>query len=142
MDVIFETEDGALFKMKVGHSHTVLETKQKIHKFAGIPISHQILAHQDEVLDDSSSVESYSITENSRIHLRIEDPCRGLPGQPKMVDLLLKVADSTSLFCVTMNRRDSIMQLKHKIHETEGEFLFILFLAPILIMFLGIPDSW
>ncbi|XP_017641366.1 ubiquitin domain-containing protein 7SL RNA1-like isoform X2 [Gossypium arboreum] len=71
MDVIFETQKGKPFSIEVGFFDTVLEIKEKIHKYHGIPIPHQTLIFNGNVLQDDRDVEYCEILQNSRIQLLV-----------------------------------------------------------------------
>ncbi|MBA0638156.1 hypothetical protein Godav_005168 [Gossypium davidsonii] len=71
MDVIFETQKGKPFSIEVGFFDTVLEIKEKIHKYHGIPIPHQTLIFNGHVLQDDRDVEYCEILQNSRIQLLV-----------------------------------------------------------------------
>ncbi|XP_022720586.1 probable ubiquitin receptor RAD23 isoform X2 [Durio zibethinus] len=69
MDVIFETQRGRPFSIEVGFFDTVLEIKEKVQKYQGIPIPSQTLVFNGKVLQDEKDVEFCEILQNSRIQL-------------------------------------------------------------------------
>ncbi|XP_057449480.1 ubiquitin domain-containing protein 7SL RNA1-like [Lotus japonicus] len=69
MDVFFELPRGRPFSIEVGFFDTVLEIKEKVQKYQGIPISKQTLILKGQVLQDDGDVWKYEILQNSRIQL-------------------------------------------------------------------------
>ncbi|KAK8618310.1 hypothetical protein V6N13_132305 [Hibiscus sabdariffa] len=71
MDVIFDTQRGKPFSIEVGFFDTVLEIKEKVQKYQGIPIPNQTLVFNGQVLQDERDVEFCEILHNSRIQLLV-----------------------------------------------------------------------
>ncbi|KAM1347797.1 hypothetical protein ACFX2H_036684 [Malus domestica] len=71
MDVNFELRRGKYFTIEVGYFDTVLEIKEKVQKYQGIPISHQTLVFNGQVLNDKRDVAYCEIYNNSSIQLLI-----------------------------------------------------------------------
>ncbi|CAN6546649.1 unnamed protein product [Malus baccata var. baccata] len=71
MDVNFELRRGKYFTIEVGYFDTVLEIKEKVQKYQGIPISHQTLVFNGKVLNDERDVAYCEIYNNSSIQLLI-----------------------------------------------------------------------
>ncbi|GMI77531.1 hypothetical protein like AT4G05230 [Hibiscus trionum] len=71
MDVIFDTQKGKPFSIEVGFFDTVLEIKEKVQKYQGIPIPNQTLVFNGHVLQDETDVEFCEILHNSRIQLLV-----------------------------------------------------------------------
>ncbi|KAE8670584.1 cysteine-rich PDZ-binding protein-like [Hibiscus syriacus] len=71
MDVIFETQRGKPFSIEVGFFDTVLEIKEKVQKYQGIPIPNQTLVFNGQVLQDERDVEFCEILQDSRIQLLV-----------------------------------------------------------------------
>ncbi|XVE87840.1 hypothetical protein DITRI_Ditri19aG0020400 [Diplodiscus trichospermus] len=74
MDVNFETQKGRPFSIEVGFFDTVLEIKEKVQKYQGIPVSSQTLVFNGLVLQDDRDVEYCGILQNSRIQLLVASP--------------------------------------------------------------------
>ncbi|XP_075664110.1 ubiquitin domain-containing protein 7SL RNA1-like isoform X2 [Castanea sativa] len=71
MDVIFEPQRGRPFSIEVGFFDTILEIKEKVKKYQGIPVSKQTLIFNGNVLKDDLNVEHTEILQNSHIQLMI-----------------------------------------------------------------------
>ncbi|KAE8696855.1 putative tyrosyl-DNA phosphodiesterase [Hibiscus syriacus] len=71
MDVIFETQRGKAFCIEVGFFDTVLEIKEKVQKYKGIPVHTQTLIFNGHVLQDERDVEYCEILQFSRIKLLV-----------------------------------------------------------------------
>ncbi|GAB4846183.1 hypothetical protein Ancab_025181 [Ancistrocladus abbreviatus] len=126
MDVIFEMQ-GTSFSVEIGYFDTVLEIKEKVQKYRGIPVSRQTLILDGKVLEDEADVWKADIYINSRITLLVApDPANPTittevmsPASEKAL-LLLKLPGSKELQCVVMELSDTVQKLKEKIHESEG----------------------
>ncbi|CAI0468161.1 unnamed protein product [Linum tenue] len=72
MDVFVETKRGPPFSIEVGYYDTVLNIKEKIHKYQGIPVPAQTLFFNGHILhDDHHDVERCGILQDSRIFLHV-----------------------------------------------------------------------
>ncbi|CBI23171.3 unnamed protein product, partial [Vitis vinifera] len=91
MDVIFEPQGGEPFSLELGFFDTVLEIKEKVQKYHGIPASRQTLFFNGHLLQDNRDIPSMQIIPTSKIHLSIE-----------------------------MDLAHTVGRLKEKIHEMEG----------------------
>ncbi|KAJ1388335.1 Ubiquitin-like domain superfamily [Sesbania bispinosa] len=91
MDVIFEVQRGSTFSIEVGFFDTVLEIKEKVQKYQGIPISKQTLIFNNQVLQDDSDVWKCEILQNSRIQLIVA------PGSTDKVVINVKQEESSPL---------------------------------------------
>ncbi|XP_021887354.1 uncharacterized protein LOC110806737 [Carica papaya] len=132
MDIFFETQKGRPFSIEVGFFDTVLEIKEKIHKYQGIPIPKQTLVFHDKVLQDDRDVDSCEILHNSHIQLlvasepdhmshltKIDDPTS--PSK-KLVHLNINInlPSSKSRLRLQLDANDTVLRLKEKIHEAEA----------------------
>ncbi|WOH16026.1 hypothetical protein DCAR_0935575 [Daucus carota subsp. sativus] len=125
MDVYFETRMGKPFCIEIGYFDTVLEIKEKIQKYQGIPVSKQTLIFKGQYLEDGRDVEYCEIFHNSRIQLmltpdatvKLEDS----PAKTSKMQVLVRMASSKKQ--VEVDVEDSIMQLKEKILEVGGAAL-------------------
>ncbi|XP_031257271.1 ubiquitin domain-containing protein 7SL RNA1-like [Pistacia vera] len=148
MDVIFEPQRGRPFSIEVGFFDTVLEIKEKIHKYQGIPVQRQTLVFNGHVLQDDRDVEYCEILQNSHIQLFVApdqsdkpqpqphsqpqpQPPQSLP-QPQLVKneqaspskkihLRINIPSSKTLvhLPLDMDINDTILHLKEKIHDVE-----------------------
>ncbi|XP_043707359.1 ubiquitin-NEDD8-like protein RUB2 [Telopea speciosissima] len=138
MDVFFEIPKGKRFTIEVGYFDTVLEMKEKIHKYEGIPISRQILVFNGQVMADEHDTEYYEVLHRSRIQLILEPepPASNKPpassasvvkleessstssSPPRKLQILVK--NSKRQFPVSMDPTDTVLRLKEKVNELEG----------------------
>ncbi|KAJ4703194.1 putative Ubiquitin [Melia azedarach] len=125
MDVIFEPKRGKEFSIEVGFFDTVLEIKEKIQKYQGIPIPKQTLVFNGQVLQDERDVEQCEILQNSRIQLLIA-PDSDKPqvkidqsSPSKKIHLKINIPSSKTLLPLDMDANDTVLRLKEKIHEME-----------------------
>ncbi|OVA11141.1 Ubiquitin domain [Macleaya cordata] len=149
MDVIFETTKGRHFTIEVGYFDTVLEMKEKIQKYEGIPISRQTLVFNGQIMLDDRDTEFYTVLHRSRIQLHIQPPPPPTPqdhqsasvavasaatkalvkieessssssSSTSKIQLLIKMPQSKKQFSVgSMELSDSVGRLKERIHEVE-----------------------
>ncbi|OAY25985.1 ubiquitin domain-containing protein 7SL RNA1 [Manihot esculenta] len=127
MDVFFETQRGTRFSIEVGFFDTVLEIKEKVEKYQGIPIHKQTLVFNGQVLQDDRDVEYCEILQNSRIQLLIASD-NNHKHQIKIeesstsdkIQLILRISSSKMLVPIEMNVDDTILHLKEKIHEMDS----------------------
>ncbi|MBA0663348.1 hypothetical protein Goklo_003468 [Gossypium klotzschianum] len=133
MDVIFETQKGKPFSIEVGFFDTVLEIKEKIHKYHGIPIPHQTLIFNGHVLQDDRDVEYCEILQNSRIQLLVSSDSdtsnstkqpqpnaaaadHQLPSPAKTIQLNSNTPSSNTVVPPETDVNDNPLRLKEKIH--------------------------
>lgn len=119
MDVIFETPSGRQFTIEVWYFATVLEIKENIQKYQGIPVSKQTLVFNGRVMADDRDTEYYNVFQSSRIRLNVEDEL-GKPEEPSQVQILIKVPISKKQFPLELSITDTVARLKERIHEVEG----------------------
>lgn len=112
MDVIFDIPRGRSFSIEVGFFDTVLEIKEKVQKYQSIPISKQTLILNGEVLQDEGDVWKYEILQNSHIKLLISK-------DPEDTKVHLNIKISMSNFPIEMDKDDTILNLKERIHQME-----------------------
>ncbi|XWS19463.1 hypothetical protein CRYUN_Cryun31cG0018300 [Craigia yunnanensis] len=125
MDVIFETQRGRPFSIEIGFFDTVLEIKEKVQKYQGIPILSQTLVFNGQILQDERDVESCEILQNSRIQLLVTPE----PDKPqvnieqsspfKKIQLNINIPSSKASVPLEMDVNDTVSRLKEKIHEME-----------------------
>lgn len=123
MDVFFETRTGKSFSIEIGFFDSVLEIKEKVQKYQGIPIARQTLIFKGQSLEDDGNVENCELLHNSRIQLIIapENPGKTeeSPATPS-TKILLILRMPTSKKQVEMDVDDTILQLKEKINDVES----------------------
>ncbi|KAL0542897.1 hypothetical protein IC582_017978 [Cucumis melo] len=88
MDVILVPEQGDTFGIEVGYFDTVLEIKEKIEKYHGIPIPKQTLIFNGRILQDDRDVEFCEILQHSRIQLVVANS--ELSAQSQIGRLIMK----------------------------------------------------
>ncbi|XP_057750049.1 ubiquitin domain-containing protein 7SL RNA1-like [Arachis stenosperma] len=137
MDVYFDIQRGRTFCIEIGYFDSVLEIKEKVHKYQGIPVAKQTLFFNGHILQDDGDVWKYDILNNSHIQLVVADSDKSpVAGMIKIEDvsairsdlsptvikvhLNLKIASFKAHVPVEMNVTDSVLKLKEKIQEMEG----------------------
>ncbi|KAE8696854.1 Polyubiquitin 10 [Hibiscus syriacus] len=112
MDVIFETQRGKAFYIEVGFFDTVLEIKEKVQKYKGIPVHTQTLIFNGHVLQEERDVEYCEILQNSRIQLlvapalEIENNRRPSLSPLKEVQLNVNTPSSETSFPLEVDEYD------------------------------------
>ncbi|KAI3890286.1 hypothetical protein MKW92_034842 [Papaver armeniacum] len=141
MDVIFETSIGKVFTIEVGYFDTVLEMKEKIHKYEGIPISRQTLILNGQIMSDKHDTEFYQVLEGSRLHLqidasphqhyqqpmlpvaspkvKIEESSSSTSSSTSRIQLLINILVSKKQFSLGFDVNDTVGKLRDKVHEIE-----------------------
>ncbi|KAJ6367540.1 hypothetical protein OIU78_000159 [Salix suchowensis] len=126
MDVIFEPQTGLPFSIEVGFFDTVLEIKEKVEKYHGIPKNKQTLVFHGQLLQDEKDVGSCEILQNSRIQLLVAREPDEKPQVPveetppsKKVQLNIKIPSNQTPVPLEMDMSDTVLHLKEKIHEME-----------------------
>ncbi|XP_043808243.1 ubiquitin domain-containing protein 7SL RNA1 isoform X2 [Manihot esculenta] len=71
MDIFFEPQKGLPFTIEVGYFDTVLEIKEKVQQYQGIPVNKQTLVFNGQVLEDDRDIEYCEVLHNSHIQLLI-----------------------------------------------------------------------
>lgn len=133
MDVIFEPQRGRPFSIEVGFFDTVLEIKEKVQKYQGIPISKQTLIFNGQPLRDDGDIEKCEILHNSRIQLYVAvdstkppppvktEELSPAPATPtKKLQLNVKTPSSKTRVPLEMDSNDTVLRLKEKIQELEA----------------------
>jgi len=72
LTVLVRTIKGMSFKMALKPDDTVMDTKGKLEKMEGTPVSDQVLLYAGKVLDDQSTMESYHFRDG--VTLDMEPP--------------------------------------------------------------------
>lgn len=128
MDVIFERQGGRSFSIEVGFFDSVLEIKEKVQKYQGVPVTKQILIFNGHVLRDDRNVEDCEILQNSRIQLvvasetdkaTIDNEIENL-SPSKKIQLNVKIPNSKIHVPLEMDVSDTVGRLKEKIQEMEA----------------------
>ncbi|KAK6228473.1 Ubiquitin-like domain - like 2 [Theobroma cacao] len=125
MDIIFETPEGRAFSIEIGFFDTVLEIKEKVQKYQGIPVARQILVFNGQVLEDERDVEYCVLFQDCRVQLLIADEPQVMEideqesSPSKKIQVKVKRPSSDDYVPLEMDEDDTILQLKEKIHEME-----------------------
>ncbi|KAK7278667.1 hypothetical protein RJT34_23702 [Clitoria ternatea] len=128
MDVIFEVQRGKTFSIEVGFFDTILEIKEKVHKYQGIPVSNQTLLFNGRLLQENDDVWKVEILQNSRIQIILSNDSDKTTAeelnnspQTKTIHLNVKTPNSPKMqvLPLEMDVNDTVLKLKEKIHETE-----------------------
>ncbi|XP_073309475.1 ubiquitin domain-containing protein 7SL RNA1-like [Primulina huaijiensis] len=123
MDLFFVPNRGKPFFIEVGYFDTVLEIKEKVEKYQGIPVARQTLSFNGDVLKDELNVRYSKILDRSRIELLIAPDPNVMNDESlssSKIHLVLKMPGSKVGITVQMNVTESIRGLKEKIKEIEG----------------------
>ena len=125
MDVIFEPQRGRTFSIEVGFFDTILEIKEKVKKYQGIPVSKQTLIFNGNVLKDDLNIEHTEIVQNSHIQLMIaaseSDKSLENSSSPfKKIQLNVKIPMYKMHVPLEMEVTDTVGKLKEKIQEMEA----------------------
>ncbi|XP_065879547.1 polyubiquitin-like [Euphorbia lathyris] len=132
MDVFFESQRGKTFCIELGYFDTVLEIKEKIQKYHGIPITTQTLIFNNQILEDERDIEFCEILHNSHIQLLIASENNNetkpqikteendtVSPPPKKIKLSVKIPSLKTHVPLEMDPDDTVLRLKEKIHEIE-----------------------
>ncbi|KAK8664852.1 hypothetical protein V6N13_084625 [Hibiscus sabdariffa] len=130
MDVIFETQSGKAFCIEVGFFDTVLEIKEKVQKYQGIPVTKQTLLFNGQVLQDERDVEYCQLLQNSHVHLLVasdsdhnyvrKPQVNGQPQQQAPLpskETLLNVVNAPSSTTPVPHANDPVLLLKDKVQD-------------------------
>ena len=125
MDVIFEPQRGRPFSIEVGFFDTILEIKEKLKKYQGIPLSKQTLIFNGNVLKDDLNIEHTEKLQNSHIQLMIaaleSDKSPENSSSPsKKIQLNVKIPTYKMHVPPEMEVTDTVGKLKEKIQEMEA----------------------
>lgn len=124
MDLIFEVQRGRAFSIEVGFFDTILEIKEKVQKYQGIPISKQTLLFNGQVLQDDGDIWKCEIFQNSHIHLVVavaeSDHHRSPLVEETKIHLNIKTPSSKSHIPVEIDKNHTVLKLKEKIHDIEN----------------------
>ncbi|KAK2442644.1 Ubiquitin superfamily protein [Trifolium repens] len=121
MDVIFEVQRGRPFTIEVGFFDTILEIKEKVQKYQGIPISKQTLIFNGQILQDDGDIWKCGIFQNSRIHLMVasDSDHHKPPVEDTKFHLNIKMPLSKSHIPIEIDKNDTVLKLKEKIHDID-----------------------
>ncbi|MED6143636.1 hypothetical protein PIB30_007940 [Stylosanthes scabra] len=139
MDVYFDIQRGRTFCIEIGYFDSVLEIKEKVHKYQGIPVAKQTLFFNGHVLQDDGDVWKCEILNNSHIQLvvapdsdkspvaagihkteEVSAATGDLSSSVVKIHLNLKIASFKAHVPIEMNVNDTVLKLKEKIQEMEG----------------------
>lgn len=132
MDLFFQPTKGRPFAIEVGYFDSILEIKEKIQKYQGIPVPKQTLIFKGNILDDHINVHYSDILNNSHIQLIVESESKSESDKniniikaeqsspTKKLQLLLKMPTSKLGIALEMNVTDSVRRVKERIHDMEG----------------------
>ncbi|XP_016450590.1 ubiquitin domain-containing protein 7SL RNA1-like [Nicotiana tabacum] len=133
MDLFFQPTKGRPFAIEVGYFDSILEIKEKIQKYQGIPVPKQTLIFKGNILDDHINVHYSDILNNSHIQLIVESESKSESDKNiniikaeqssprKKIQLLVKMPTSSKLgIALEMNVTDSVRRVKERIHDMEG----------------------
>ncbi|KAI9124200.1 hypothetical protein K1719_005500 [Acacia pycnantha] len=129
MDLIFEPQAGKPFMIEVWYFDTILEIKQKIEKYQGIPVHMQTLIFNGQTLPDDADIEKCVLLDRSHVQLRIAaDFFKNLPVNteefspaPSTVKLHVNVrTPSSKIRTLEMDANDTVSKLKERIQEIES----------------------
>ncbi|KAK6932353.1 Ubiquitin-like domain [Dillenia turbinata] len=115
------------FTIEVGFFDTVLEIKEKVQKYQGIPISRQTLIFNNKVLQDEQDVAICELLQDSRVQIIIsQEPEKSnlvkLEEAPpiKRIELLLQMEHSSVPMSLEVDVSDTIGKLKERIQSIES----------------------
>ncbi|KAK8524354.1 hypothetical protein V6N13_015382 [Hibiscus sabdariffa] len=132
MDVIFETQIGKAFCIEVGFFDTVLEIKEKVQKYQGIPVAKQTLVFKGQVLQDERDVQHCQLLQNSHVHLIVASdsdynytqkpqvngqPQQQAPLPSKETQLNVNAPSFTTPVPLQMDANDQVLLLKDKVQD-------------------------
>ncbi|KAI9124131.1 hypothetical protein K1719_005431 [Acacia pycnantha] len=130
MDLIFEPQAGKPFMInEVRYFDTILEIKQKIEKYQGIPVHMQTLIFNGQTLPDDADIEKCVLVDRSHVQLLIgADFFKNLPVNteefspaPSTVKLHVNVrTPSSKIRTLEMDANDTVLKLKERIQEIES----------------------
>ncbi|KAL3624678.1 hypothetical protein CASFOL_031346 [Castilleja foliolosa] len=106
MNINIVTKDSK-FSMDVGSQEPILEIKKRIQKILGIPISSQTLSAYDWELIDDLDLSYYPISDGTPIHL-------------STTQLRVTIKFSSREIELDVNKTDTLLSLKEKIHIVDG----------------------
>ena len=69
MKILIHTQNGNVISTNINESRTVLDLKMQIHNMINVNIHDIILIYENNILNDNSTIKSYSIHNNSLIHV-------------------------------------------------------------------------
>ncbi|XP_027768855.1 ubiquitin-like protein-NEDD8-like protein RUB3 [Solanum pennellii] len=124
MDLFFYPTKGSSFAIEVGYFDTILEVKEKIQKYQGIPIPKQTLIFKGNILADDLNVHYSDILDRSHIQL-VTDFERNknvvIKSERPKIKLLLKMPTLTKLaIMLKVDVAVSLRRVKERIHEMKG----------------------
>ncbi|KAL0311218.1 UNVERIFIED_CONTAM: Ubiquitin-NEDD8-like protein RUB1 [Sesamum angustifolium] len=109
---------GCEFSMDVGTQEPILEIKNKIQHFLGIPVDSQTLTVCDWELIDGLDLDDYPlISDGTKMHLSTNHTPPPVSPSTKMK---ITVKFSSRKFQIDVDNTDTVRSLKEKIHIVDG----------------------
>ncbi|GAV92713.1 ubiquitin domain-containing protein, partial [Cephalotus follicularis] len=107
--------EGAVVKpiITMPTSATIRQLKKKIEEYTDIPISRQILSHDNTKLIDDFIINHYNFGPIPGIQLEVET-------DPNQMDVNITVTSPVFKVRLKVNQMESVMQLKQKIGDMWG----------------------
>jgi hypothetical protein len=97
IEVICVTLSGKEIKVTIDPTNTILNLKKNVYKKTDIMIDDQNFVYNGKPLEDSKQINSYNITNGSRINMTLQINCR-IYNVPKVFDTSLrKYCDSQGI---------------------------------------------
>ncbi|KAK4420532.1 Ubiquitin-NEDD8-like protein RUB1 [Sesamum alatum] len=110
---------GCEFSMDVGTQEPILEIKNKIQHFLGIPVDSQTLTVCDWELIDGLDLDDYPlISDGTKMHLSTDHA--GPPHLSPSTKMKITVKFSSRKFQIDVDNTDTVRSLKEKIHIVDG----------------------
>ncbi|KAK4369426.1 hypothetical protein RND71_013218 [Anisodus tanguticus] len=115
--------NGYEFSMEVSPQEPILETKQKIQNFLGVPVASIILSVFGFELLDRFSIQDYSIiTQGTKIQLTIQNTTIGETSLQQNISskfqIIIKM--SSRKLNIDIDSTETVRSLKEKIHIIDG----------------------
>ncbi|KAI9085319.1 hypothetical protein K1719_032696 [Acacia pycnantha] len=129
MDLIVEPQRGRRpFVVEIWYFATVLEIKETIEKYKGIPVSMQTLIFEGQTLPDDADTKKCLLLHKSRVQLHIAADffmpvvkTEEFSPPPSTVKFLVNVKTPSSKICtLEMGANDTILKLKERLQEIEA----------------------
>ncbi|KAK6775775.1 hypothetical protein RDI58_026776 [Solanum bulbocastanum] len=121
MDLFFYPTKGSSFAIEVGYFDTVLEVKEKIQKYQGIPVPKQTLIFKGNVLADDLNVHYFDILDRSHIQLVTAFELNKnvvVKSEHQKIKFLFKMPTSIkSVIRLKVDVTVSLRRVKERIHE-------------------------
>ncbi|GMN49814.1 hypothetical protein TIFTF001_018981 [Ficus carica] len=121
MDLIFLFQKRRPFSIEVGFFDTVLEIKQKVEKYQGIPVSEQTFVFNGRALPDDGDVASCVLLHNSCINLVIAEARPSCPSEKTVHRLNVRIATPKKHVVIKeMNINDTVPKAETTLSPAKG----------------------